>query len=285
MKHFIKTGIKHMAFLPVFLWLLVSLALPFSLHAAAWLQKTGELSLYNSTIYYSTDEYFDEAKQRRSQLRYSKYEQNLYAEYGWNRDLTIGVSASVDAVQGDAGQASPTIGSNYGLSEPSLFARYRLWENENSVLSVQPWLKLPSLYAKDSLPRGGTDQTDMELRLLGGHSFQLDGLYHFINIEAAYRKRFGDPGDQLRFDLTAGFRPHENWLIMPQLFTTWRVSEPAAQRFIQNPINDYNLIKPQLSAVYRYSVDTSFQLGVFKHLYGQNTGAGGGLFASLWYRL
>lgn len=268
---------------------------PLQAVAAAWTLEKDSIAIYTNAFYYSTNAYFNEDSKRQNQPRYRKYELNIYSEYGWTDELTLGTSFSLDAVHGDAGVVStPSLTGNiqtrysmwnYGLSDPSLFLRWRIWENESTVLSVQPWLKLPSLYLRDSLPRGGTTQSDMEMRLLGGHSFEWNNQYHFVNLESGYRKRFGHPSDQLRADISVGFRLSAQLMILSQLFTTWRLNVPDMTRFTQNTADDYNLVKPQLSAVYQLTQHTHLQAGAFYHAYGRNTGNGSGLLLSVWHRL
>jgi len=266
----------------------IIIAAPSLAHAAAWTIPEDEIATFNNLFYYSTNAFYNEDRQLTSQTRYTKYEYNLYAEYGLQDDITLGFSGSLDAVNGNPGLGSnggnvPDRIWNHGISDPSLFARFRLWQDDASVIAIQPWIKLPSNYLRDGLPRGGSEQTDLELRLLGGHSFQLWGNYHFINLESAYRKRLSAPSDQMRLDATLGIKLNEQWMVMPQLFSTWRLDRSS--QFTQNSADDYNLIKPQLSVVYSFSDDTQLQLGGFHHSYGQNTGAGGGALLSLWVKL
>jgi hypothetical protein len=65
-----------------------------------------------------------------------------------------------------------------------------------------------------SHPNEGCSEGGAELRWLGGRSF---GQTSFVNVEAATRALEGGCEGQ-RLDLTAGYRPGENWLAMGQIF-------------------------------------------------------------------
>jgi hypothetical protein len=72
---------------------------------------------------------------------------------------------------------------------------------------------------------------------------------------------------------------------MPQTFMTYRTSGNSTSAFTQSAGDDYNLIRLQLSAVYKMSDTLSFQFGGFKDTDGKNAGQGKGLLLALWKRL
>lgn len=264
---------------------LLVLTLPRLCFAAAWTLPRGQWELIKNAYYYTTSEYFDDRGIRRAQPSYTKYEINPYSEYGLQSGTTIGASVSFNAVTGTR-EITPTLsvsGTNYGLADPAFFVRQRLWQSDNAVLSVQPLIKLPSYYSNSVLPRSGTSQTDGELRILGGYGFNFFRQHHFINLEAAYRKRMGDPGDQLRLDATLGVTLNERWQILPQL-SVINTTGGRSPLYTQNTEDDYDLVKPQFSAVYRFNETVALQAGAFTHLSGNNTGAGGGGMLSLWVK-
>ncbi len=258
--------------------------LPFSSHAGAWLQPQGEWQTITTALYYRTDSFYDNDRDRQPQERFSKWQLNPYGEYGFTPNVTLGFNTFVDYVSGENPDLAGDRNHNAGLADSELFARLRLWERDSAIISIQPLVKLPSLYASDSLPRSGSEDFDGELRLMGGYGFAAAGHNHYLSAEAAYRKRFGGPADQFRVDVTLGLRPAENWLILPQIFTTWRVNAPSGAAFTQSGQDDYDLVKAQLSAVYEFSDNMGIQLGGFSHVRARNTGAGGGGLLALWKR-
>lgn len=268
-----------------FLALFLLAALPsFPSRAGAWLQPEGEGQLIATALYYRTGHYYDNSRHRRPQADFSKRQINPYAEYGLTPDLTVGGSAFFDDVSGEDPAAPGGRRHNSGLSDPEVFARARLWEEGPAVISVQPLLKLPSLYASGGLPKSGSGEFDSELRLLAGYGFYTGGLDHFASAETAYRRRYGDPSDQFHAAFTLGLRPADKWLILPQVFAVWRVNAPGGSAFTQSGEDDYDLVKTQLSAVYEWTEDTGVQIGAFRNARARNTGGGGGALIAVWKR-
>jgi protein XagA len=266
-------------FAPIWFMLLF---LPGTALAGAWTLPADDWQLITTGNYYTSDTYVNPQGDSQSQPRYSKWELSPYFEYGLEEDLTLGASAALVTVKG----FNPNTGTrdeNTGLADLAFFARQRLWQDDHSVLSLQPWFKFPSQYSEDRLPRSGSEEYEAELRLLGGTSFEYYGQQHFANLETAYRRRFGDPDDQLLIDATLGMRLDERWTVMPQIFTTTGLSG-AGGGFTQSGADDYHLVKGQLSAVYDLDDTFSLQGGYYRDLRARNTGEGDGFLFSLWIR-
>lgn len=96
-------------------------------------------------------------------------------------------------------------------AEASLGVKASVFRTERAVMAVQAgavWLSAP----EDECGEAGA-----EVRWLGGMSFGERGR-GFVNLEAAARTQEGGCAGE-RFDVTAGYRPHEDWLAMAQVFT------------------------------------------------------------------
>jgi hypothetical protein len=130
----------------------------------------------------------------------SFYESSAYWE------IPIGAEDSV--------VAAPWFEQNYDTldgwrGEATLGVKHAFFRGDMSVMAVQAgalWISHPNV---DNCSEGGA-----ELRWLGGRSFSHGG---FLNFEAATRALEGGCEGE-RLDLTAGFRPRENWLAMGQIF-------------------------------------------------------------------
>lgn len=261
-------------------WVFVfSLTLHSYAFAAAWLLDEGDYQIYNSLRFYQSSEFLDQSGKSTAQPEYNKHEIETYFEYGLSDELTLGTQFSLYRAKS---QIFPQY--NLGISDPSLFLRHALWKTDNTVISVQPLIKFHSFSRDDTLARSGTDAMNLEMRFLAGHSLKAFGQYHFANAEAAYRKRFEDFNDQLLLDITLGMRTSEKWMIMPQLFSTWRLSSNTTSSTIQIFDNDYDAIKGKLSVVYQWNDSFSTQLGAFYDLWGQNTGRGKGITLTTGYK-
>lgn len=134
------------------------------------------------------------------------------------------------------------------------------------------------------MPKSGSEQIDVELRLLGGSSFPLLGREHFANLELAYRYRFSRPENQIRADATLGFQVADAWQIMPQLSYIKGLGDIGAAGFTQSTMDEFDLLKPQLSVLYQLDDTVTLQAGVFTHVSGRNTGAGEGILLSAWLK-
>ncbi len=250
-----------------------------NVEAAAWLVPEGKLHSYFTILHYTSDKFYDEQHKLQPQSKYSKYELSGYFEYGYSSSITLGSKLAVNTTTSD-----DFTEWNIGLSDTELFIRKLIWQNDNSVLSIQPLLKTPTISRDDRLPRSGTKEWDAEIRLLAGTNCILLEYKCFANAELAYRKRFGKAADQIGFDFTMGLDITKNLTILPQIFTIWRTSTPNRSFRTQIFDNDYNLIKAQISAVYKINNSLALQAGFFRDAYGQNIGQGNGFFISTWHK-
>lgn len=266
---------------------------PYLAHAGAWTLPTAKWQSYHDFIYYSTDYYYDAYGDRFDQPRYRKVEQGSRFEYGWSDDLTAGLSFSLAAVEGTKsfffGQQSQFTTPirvdvtlwNYGIADPKLYLRHRLWHDDEAVISAQATLKFPSFFEHANFPRTGSDKFSYEMRFLAGHNFNWFNGSQFGNLETAYEFRPHNSGDLIHADASFGWELDDNWMILPQVFSTWRTGD-GSNRFTQSGDDSYDLIKPQLSAIYQLNQRIGLQVGAFHHAYARNSGGGSGIIVGLW---
>ena len=248
-------------------------------HAGAWAQPEGGLQLITTGYYYRTDSYRDNDGNRRAQPAYTKYELNPYLEYGLSNKTTLGLSTFINRTSGDlAGNRE----HNYGLSDTSIFVRRVLYQQDGFVASLEPGIKLPSLYKDSAAPRSGSKDADGFLRINGGYGFEEAGRNHYIDTSLGMNKRFGERHDQITFDVTAGIGMSDNLQLLMQQFSTFRMGGFGTSPFTQSGEDDYNLTKLQLSVVYRLEDGIALQLGGYRHIYARNTGEDGGIMAAIW---
>jgi len=266
-----------------------------TVYGGAWLSPAGEFSSYHDITYYSTDHYYDLEGTKQSQPRYQKIEQSNRMEYGWDDSLTLGAAFGIAAVRGtksiffgqvtqftDPIQIDATTW-NLGFSDPKFYGRYKLWDDEKSVLSTQATLKLPSLFQHHDFPRTGSDKFSYEARLLAGHNFNWLNDSQFTNIELAYEWRPHNDGSLIHADVTLGWKLNEKFMILPQIFSTWSMNNDS-NSFTQSGNDSYDLVKPQLSATYKFHRLFTLQAGAFHHTYARNSGGGSGVMLGLWVK-
>ncbi len=248
-------------------------------YAGAWTQPPGHGQIIYSSSAYATESYFDNRGRRQSQPLYRKLEFNPYIEYGLFDGVTIGASLSYQYADQDV-----LFGRFWhrGPGDSEFFIRKRLWQQDGFVVSTEPMVKLPSPTSPAVYPRLGSSTPDAGLGFLFGYGFGSGDLHHFADIDIGYRYRFGAPQDQIRLAGTLGYSLTPNWMAMPQVFITRRRGTMQMPMFTLSPADDYDLVKLQLSAVYKFNEKISLQCGMFSHVAGKNTGGGGGLTVSLW---
>ncbi len=248
--------------------------------AAAWTQAYGKTQVIKTYSFYSTS--FTETSDDNSftkEQQFFKLEYKPLVEVGASNNLTVGIAPSLQNVTTFDGS---TAYNNFGLADVDIFFRYKLWQQDTRVFSVQPLVKLPGIYDETISPSLGQQQVDAELRFLYGQSYEYDDKWHFFNLEAAYRKRFEGPGDEFRAEATLGYRLINKVMVMPQISAIYAVDESdTSSRFATNS-NDFDLVKAQLSFVREISPNLSIQAGFFSHISARNTGGGGGTILSFW---
>ncbi len=261
------------------------LFIPAVAHAGAWTIPEHQWSMITSANLYYSDAYFDLNGDRQSQQPYTKYELNPYIEYGVTDTLTTGANLFVQYVMQDQSFSflsadrltltTTTYSSdNFGLADTELFVRQRLYHDGGLVLSVQPLLKLPSLFFKRDLPRGGNDAFGAELSLLGGYGFSLFDQHHYIDLRAGYQKRFNGLEDQYKFDAKLGISLSESIQLIPAVYFVASTDLPSAASFSESGENEFDSTKIELMG--RYDIDPYmyFQGGIAGHIDGRNSGEG-----------
>lgn len=251
---------------------------PQALHAAAWPQAKGGGQVIDTLSLYSTDRYFgtDSTSDTFPQATFGKLENSVYAEYGWRDATTLGLKTNYQYNE----MESPSIQS-YGIGDTEFFVRQMLWKDGGHVFSVQPLIKLPSLWQGGSRLPVGTDGLDAELRLLHGYGFELWGLSSFVGSEVGYRAHTSDASNEWHVDESLGLWVTPSVMLLAQAFVTVSENTSSASFSTVNS-SDYDLAKGQFSVVAEFTDTLSVQAGAYQHAYGHNTGAGGGIFLSLW---
>ncbi|XXK27737.1 transporter [Arenicellales bacterium nBUS_45] len=260
--------------LPLCTMLFVSLILaPPGANAAAWLAETGGKHHYNALHYYQTSSFNDENGVSSATDLYHKYESINLFEYGLNDSLTLG------AKYGYIYASQTGIGTNKGLTDPELLARFGIWKNSKNIFSVQPSIKIPLGNANKDRPFS-TGHYDAEIRLLWGSSFPKTR-QSFLNIETAYKIRGGEDPDEIKIDAAGGIHLSSKTMALVQLFSTASVGHEVLAITTRNP-SDFYTQKLELSLVHKVKKNLSIQMGIYGEVFSENSARGNGAFISLW---
>lgn len=248
-------------------------------YAAAWTQDSGKGIVIVTGSYYESPKIFNNSGNTQASPNFHKYELNPYVEYGLYDDVTLGASFSLQRAQQNVPGNSDL--SNFGVGESEFFGRYRFYQKDGLVASVQPFFKLPPP-ATDERPPLGSPNGDVGLGGSVGYNMSIFGYQDFMNLDAQYRHRLGNQRDQIRFAATMGVGVAQDWMVMPQAFVTLRTSDPGVTSVTQSNADDYSVTRLQLSGVYSLDEETKLQAGAFSDVAGKNTGVGRGMLLSVW---
>ncbi len=249
--------------------------LPAMAAAGAWTQPAGRSQLIISATTYHSDKRREDSSITTRQPTYRKTAINPYYEYGLTDHITLGANLFLI-------HASQQGSSQTGLGDSEFFLRHHLLSYKSWVWSIEPMIKLPSPHSTSDTPSLGGNSADLGLTTRAGYSFRALSRSHYLDLASGYHYRFGSPLDQIKLSAALGIGLSPSWSLLSQLDTVWRVSEPQITRFTQSPADDYSLIKTQFSALYHHSENTRWQVGLFSHLDGRNTGLGTGFIVSAW---
>lgn len=253
--------------------------------AGAWTAKKGGFYEKASVNYYFADKGFDSSGDRRAladNTEFSDLNLNNYFEYGVTDGLTAITSLSYKWLESDGDSRRATA---HGLGDIDLGLRYRLHQDDRfGVASAQLLVKVPGAYDdNDPLPLGN-DQFDTEVRLLYGRSLY-PALPGYGNVELGYRFRAGDPSDEVRYLVEAGFDLGKQFFTRVKLDGIYSVDNGKKLDATGNPTatNNFDLGKLDLTLGYKVSPSMGVELGYRRDLYGQNTAAGANYSLALYF--
>lgn len=262
--------------------------------AGSWVLDEGAQQHIITYRYYDADRLFNlQGEERNKNGVFRKQSLEYYSEYGLTPAWTIGATliASREEDKQDITRFDTFTRQNItsqrmleveGLSRIEPFARYQLYRDNDYALAVQPTVKLPSLYAGGLPPQAQPDEWEGEIALLAGANFSLLGRTHYADSRIGYRHRQGALGDQWIANATLGLSLDEDWTLMPQLETITSADTLDQNFATLSGSNNFDLMKGQISVLYRVADGMHVQAGYFVDIQGKNTGAGSGTLLSLW---
>lgn len=249
---------------------LLMLTMPSLAYAGAWLQPKDSGYIAVQASAFRSDAYFDDIGEKQDQQRFTKYETNLYAEYGMRSWLTAGTNLFVNrASQGDD--------SNVGLADSEFFARLKLAEIEDYVISIQPLIKLPSLHEDRDPPRAGSRSMDEELSLLVSGHYPVISDRDYIDLRIGYRNRSRGLNGQYRVDVAYGIHLSDHFTVIPAYRSVIAQQMEDNATFREDGEQDFDLHKMELGFAWEYAPNHQALLSVYSHVAGSFAGAGEGI--------
>jgi len=266
-------------FFPILIFLLVPIVM---VDGAVFLRKKGEGFVSSEYWRYQTARFWDDQGNRLPSNNVYKKDQFItFVEYGLTDNYTIWGQARYDWIRESI--RSDTDG--FEDFECGVIAKFK--EKRGRLIS---------LYLTGIIPGGKYDpairygRSGLEGGVGAGSSFVLrkcgeEKYYAFWSLRAGFRGFFGFPSDQFRADVIAGHDLTKKFQIIAGSFLEYGIYNGKPKVGQNNIVFDsnYRLLKGFLLGRLKISEKLSIIAAYNRHLWGRNTGTGGGLYTGLWY--
>jgi hypothetical protein len=242
--------------------------------AGAWSLPKDTGQVINTVTFDTARRAFDDQGKLVLDVDFSKTDMSLFWEHGLTDKWTVVLNSNYQTLSfQDAGQ----VVSFTGLGDTSLSMRRVIYRHQNTIVSAQAGVvfSVPGETVSDA--DLGLGDTNIEGRVLAGHSFKMAGKDGFIELQTAWRIRPSGVPDEWSVDSTIGWRPQKKILLLAQgLYANGEQASGIARKNIR--------FKLQPSVVYDFSAKTSFQIGAFQTVAGKNIIREKAVFISIWRR-
>lgn len=204
---------------------------PSATRAGAYTLPGGEAKVFLSGLATAGDHYYDGAGRLKSRSRFKKWDLQVYGEYGVTGFVTLFASTALERIR--IGGTDRSRRSGLGRSE--FGARVKIVDADGWIASVQSSGVVAGAKNSRELAVVGETDDQLDVRALVARSFTAFERPVFIDVQAGYRVRSGDPADEFRFDATVGLRAWPRVLLLLQSFNTfgrgrWSGPFPLKQR-------------------------------------------------------
>jgi protein XagA len=239
--------------------------------AGAWLESEGRGQVIFSSSMMLADQRFDKKGKPLRTERFIKQESRTALSYGLTPDITVlgtlaGTSQSTLLDDGTVQNRSLAPGGG---------VRVRLWNNTDSVISIQASAEGRYERALGEVLTRLEPRVQAEARVLAGHNFMVGDWSAFGEAQMGWRWRGSGFANEAVLDLTLGVRAHPSVQILLQSFNTVALGRDAgASRVRQH--------KLQLSAAIDITRAITAQFGVFTSLSGRDSLREQGGVLALW---
>jgi len=253
--------------------------------AGAWTQPKGGLYDRFSMNYYYADDEFGSGGRTDFPLHgnFKDFHAGNYIEYGLTDRITLINSLFYKTIRKEDDEVKQ---HSSGLGDVDLAAKYKIAEGPWGVLSGQGLVKIPGPYDEDIPLPLGNKQWDVEARLLYGRSLY-PHIPGYVNFEIAYRVRFGDPSDELRYLAEFGMDFTKQFYGRVKLDGIYSMNNGADFDKSGNPTitNNFNLGKVFVTAGYKIAKRWGLEVEYTPELCGKNTAAGATYSLALVYQM
>ncbi|HAT1864024.1 TPA: hypothetical protein OZL95_003281 [Legionella pneumophila] len=264
---------------------LLSLILPLTLQAAAWIQPKEKGLVIGNAQQYTSCQYWTKQGELKHGPCFRQSSIYPYVEYGALSKLTLILSPNFNTFS-QSGERVP-----FSLENVLFGGRYALWEKDWSVFSAQLTYNLPARTGSFGNPLTPSSayalinrQHFIDVRVLYGTGGALDKKQNntwYADIEGSYQANMSGAADEIHCNLMLGWKTWGGTLVFElQELNVFTLNNPRNFTF-----PNYNLVTLMPDIIYWYKPDkAAIQLGVSQDLYGTNIGKGTAPFVALWWR-
>lgn len=257
-----------------FLFLIFFCSSPWKSEGCSLVQEQG--GFYCSTHYstYNTSHFWNKnGKKLPSYNDFHKKTYHAYSEYGLTSLDTLGIWGSYSRIEESVN--GRTIGfADFEINWRHLWCQYNGHNFATQVIAIVP---AESTY-KPGL-RYGRYGGEISLLYLREFDFYHRGAW--CETRLGYRTYDGFPSDQIRADLMVGYQLFSRLEIMAEAFLDFGLFNGDfyvnQNVILYNP--NYRLLKLQVEGYLTLTDFAYINVGYFQHVWGENIGTGGGLFA------
>lgn len=255
---------------------------PSLLVAGAAGQQKGHYFISIKPYYYETDQFFDENGDLNDRGgTFKKNEINIYAEYGLPKKCTLTVNTFYNWLSDDV---SGTKVENQGLADQEIGLQRIIAQGNHGTIAIHGMLIVPGGYSLEDEPRLGYDRLGAEIALLYGDGFEVRDRYGFYELRLGYRDYEGYPSSQIRVNADVGYDISSRWQIITSGELHYGLNDGYEEQTRGSSLvqSNYRLLKITLAARFRLNEHSSLVFGGYRHVWGEDSGGGGGGYVSLW---
>ena len=253
--------------------------------AGAWGQEQGKGLLVNNFTYYQAETFWDKSgKLRDSGGQFVKREINPYFEYGVYKGWTVSFNGYYHFLTQTARNSGRQWDAN-GVQDLEFGVQRQIYNEGGFASAVKGTLIVPTGYGLGTIPPLGYDRLGAQGDLLLGYGWQaLNGRNFFVDLQAGYRAYQDYPSPQVRSLLTFGADLNKIFQLLVQGEIQYGLDNQARKQADTIALSAYyRLLKQTTQIRVRLDDKHSFAVGYAWHVWGENTGTGGGPVASYWY--
>lgn len=241
-------------------------------HTTAFIGQPGEFDFLFSYSHYDTEHFWNKhGKQLPAYNYFRRQAYSAYAEYAIRCQDSIIFDGGYDVIR------ETMNGPTLGLEDFELGWKHMIYSTDTAALTTQLIALIPCGQKRSSLRYG---QPGFEADLLYSDQF----CYGWYDLGLGYRYYHGFPSDQIVADAALGLDITTCWQVIGALQLEYGLFNGRSSKNFNNIVfnPNYRLLNGQIECDFRLMEHITLVLGGFKHLWGINVGAGGGIFGGAW---